>query len=139
MTFKVGSSVFMLLSFLLLPSFLSSPSLFANIQSFRWHLTEGNRLDKPVPVPSKSVHDTYQTLGVHLSPSGNTRAAVGVLLEKAKDYQTKIMSSTLPKEAALLSYTMYLLPKLGYPLPVMTLSEDICHKLQSPTLMALLP
>ncbi len=103
------------------------------------HLTEGDRLDEPVPVPSKSVHDTYRTLGVHVSPSGNTQAAMGVLYDKAQDYQAKIMKSTLPKEAALLSYTMYLLPKLGYPLPTMTLSEDICHKLQSPTLMALLP
>jgi len=102
-------------------------------------LTEGDNLNKPVLVPKKSVIDTYRTLGVHISPSGNTAAAAGVLLAKAKDDQSKLTTSRLPKEAALLSYTMYLLPKLGYPLPAMYLSEADCHAIQSPTLMALLP
>jgi len=34
---------------------------------------------------------------------------------------------------------MYLIPQLGYPLPAMSLSEEACHTIQSPTLMALLP
>ena len=34
---------------------------------------------------------------------------------------------------------MYLLPKLGYPLPALTFSEADCHRLQSPTLAAFLP
>jgi len=103
------------------------------------HLTEGNNIDNPVIVPMKSVHGTYRTLGVHLSPSGDTKAAVRVLLQKAKDYQAKIASSALPREAALLSYNMYLLPKLGYSLPAMSLPENTCHDIQSPTLMAVLP
>jgi hypothetical protein len=33
---------------------------------------------------------------------------------------------------------MYLLPKLGYPLPALTFSEEECNSIQSPTLMAFL-
>jgi hypothetical protein len=102
-------------------------------------LTEGNNLTSPVTVPQKSVHDTYRTLGVYLSPSGKVEAAVKVLEEKAKDYQIKIATSKLPREAALLSYNVYLLPKLGYPLPAMSLNENTCYSIQAPTLAALLP
>jgi len=107
--------------------------------TFQLCLTEGNNMDNPVVVPMKSVYDTYKTLGVHLSPSGDTKVSVRVLLKKAKDYQAKIASSNLPREAALLSYYMYLLPKLGYSLPAMCLPENTCHDIQSPTLMAVLP
>jgi len=102
-------------------------------------LTEGNILDSPVTVPQKSVHDTYRTLGVYISPSGDVTKAIAVLVEQAKDYQARILSSTLPREAALLSYNMYLLPKLGYPLPALYLSEGTCYHIQAPTLTALLP
>jgi len=43
-------------------------------------LTEGDHLTHPVQVPHKSVHDTYRTLGVHISPSGDTAASFQVLL-----------------------------------------------------------
>jgi hypothetical protein len=90
-------------------------------------------------VPQKSVHDTYCTLGVYISPSGDTKGSYDILLAKAQDYQTKIASSNLPREAAILSYNVYLLPKLGYPLPALTFTEAQCYTLQSPTLLALLP
>jgi hypothetical protein len=102
-------------------------------------LTEGDQFDCQVSVPQLSVHDTYRTLGVHISPSGVTQQSFRVLLAKAHDYQAKIITSKLPREAALLSYNMYLLPKLGYPLPALTFSEIDCQRLQSPTLAAFLP
>jgi hypothetical protein len=102
-------------------------------------LTEGNNLKPPVTVPQKSVHDTYRTLGVYLPPSGTVEAAAKVLEEKAKDYQLKIATSKLPREAALLLYNVYLLPKIGYPLPAMSLTKNTCYSIQAPTLVALLP
>jgi hypothetical protein len=101
-------------------------------------LTEGDQIT-PISVPQLSVHDSYRTLGVHISPSGSTKQSFQVLMAKARDYQARIITSSLPREAALLSYNMYLLPKLGYPLPALTFSEADCHRLQSPTLAAFLP
>jgi hypothetical protein len=102
-------------------------------------LTEGDKVDCQISVPQLSVHDTYRTLGVRISPSGATQQSFKVLFAKAHDYQAKIITSKLPREAALLSYNMYLLPKLGYPLPALTFSEIECQRLQSPTLAAFLP
>ncbi len=73
-------------------------------QSAQLRLTEGSNLNRPVNVPQKSVHNTYRTLGAHLSPSGDNRGSYKVLLAKAQDYQTKTASSKLPWEAAVLSY-----------------------------------
>ena len=101
--------------------------------------TEGDQVDCQVQVPQISVFDTYRTLGVYISPSGTTKKSFQVLLAKAQHYQSKIIASKLPRKAALLSYNMYLLPKLGYPLPALTFSEIECHRLQSPTLAAFLP
>jgi hypothetical protein len=75
---------------------LISPPPFTSLS-----LTEGDCVDNPVQVPNKSVHDTYRTLGVHISPSGATRTSFKVLLGKAQDYHDKIVSSKLPREAAL--------------------------------------
>jgi hypothetical protein len=108
-------------------------------ENLQLKLTEGSNLESPVVVPQKSTHDTYRTLGVYLSPSGLTSAAEEILLEKAEDYQIKIATLKLPREAAWLSYNVYLLPKVGYPLPAMSLSEDACYSIQAPTLMAVLP
>jgi hypothetical protein len=59
-----------------------------------------------------------------------------ILLTKALDYSVKLAHSPLSREGALLSYKLYLIPRLSYPLPALTLSEDFCATLQSPTLMA---
>jgi hypothetical protein len=115
------------------------PHLVPPPDSIQLRLTEGTNITQPVQVPQKSVHETYRTLGVYISPSGTTKESFKHLLGKAKDYQTKIAASRLPREAALLSYNVYLLPKLGYPLLALTFTEAECHAIQSPTLMAFLP
>jgi len=62
------------------------PYLVNPLQSVQLRLTEGNDLNRPVNVPQKSVHDTYRTLGVHISPSGDNGGSYKVLLAKAQDY-----------------------------------------------------
>jgi hypothetical protein len=101
-------------------------------------LTEGLGTTK-VTVPRKKITDTYRTLGVYLSPSGDTKGCEAILLTKALDYSVKLAHSPLSREGALLSYKLYLIPCLSYPLPALTISEDFCATLQSSTLMAVLP
>jgi hypothetical protein len=78
-------------------------------------LTEGDQLH-PVTVPQLSVHDTYRTLGVHISPSGTTKQSFQVLLAKACEYQAKIITSKLPRErnhticTCFLSWAIHFLP-----------------------------
>jgi len=101
-------------------------------------LTEGTST-QPITVPQLSTSDTYRTLGVHISPSGSTKKAQHVLQQQALHYSSKTIASSFTQKAALMSYKLYIIPQLSYPLPAMTLTEQECSKIQSPTIMAMLP
>jgi hypothetical protein len=101
-------------------------------------LTEGYSTET-IKVPRISPYSSYRTLGVYISPSGSCTKAVQILREKADDYASKIITSTLNREEALTSYLQYFLPKLGFPLPVLTLTEKLCSYVQAPALNAFLP
>jgi hypothetical protein len=55
------------------------------------------------------------------------------------DYCTTIKGSHLSRQDALMSYIQYLLPKLRFQPPVLSLTKQQCDKLISPIYMALLP
>lgn len=103
------------------------------------HLMEGYDVNKPIPVPQLSPFKAYRTLGVYISPSGSSNTAANILKENADDYAAKITSSSLSREAALLSYLLYFLPRIDFSIPVLTLGEKQCMGIQSPVLMAVLP
>ena len=49
------------------------PHLVPPPDSIQLRLTEGTNITQPVQVPQKSVHETYRTLGVYISPSGTSK------------------------------------------------------------------
>jgi ribonuclease HI len=102
-------------------------------------LTAGHNLSDPIPVPLLSPLDSYRTLGVYISPSGSTKKAYNILSSYSLNYASAITSSSLNKEEAYLSYMTFFLPKIRFPLPALTLTEQQCAKIQSPALNALLP
>jgi hypothetical protein len=57
----------------------------------------------------------------------------------AIDYASHIIGSSLSREDALLSYTMYFFPKVWFPLPALTLTMQQYNKIPSPALTAVLP
>jgi hypothetical protein len=57
----------------------------------------------------------------------------------AMDYANAVTGSRLDRAGALWSYVLYLVPKLMYASPALTLTEEECNKIQSPPLMAVLP
>jgi hypothetical protein len=101
-------------------------------------LSEGYILDDPVTVPRISPFNSYRTLGVHISPCGSPVPALKVLRGKAEDYAQKINASTIAREDALRSYLQYFIPKINFPLPVLSLTESQCSMLQSPALTAVI-
>jgi hypothetical protein len=102
-------------------------------------LTSGYDTQTPVQIPQMSPYDAYRTLGAYISPSGGIGKAYEVLRAHSLDYATKIQASSLNKEAALWSYLLYYLPKVTFPLMVMSFLEIQCSQIQSPALRALLP
>jgi len=93
----------------------------------------------PVEVPRLSPYDGFRTLGVYISPSGSTAMARTKLRNISLDYATMITGSRLNRSEALWSYLLYLLPKLTYSTPALTLTEQESHDVQSPSIMAVLP
>jgi hypothetical protein len=93
-------------------------------------LTSGEQLSNPVPLPQLTPYESYKTLGVFLSPSGSMKQAISALLAISIDYASHIVGSTLNREEAWYSYTMVLIPKLSFSLPVLTLSEKQCQQIQ---------
>ncbi len=110
-----------------------------SLHSHKLLLTAGYDTSESVQVPQMSPYDSYRTLGAFLSPSGGMNKSFEVLRNHAQNYATCIQSSTIPKEAALWSFLLYLLPKLTFPIMALTLSETQCCQIQSPALRALLP
>jgi hypothetical protein len=101
-------------------------------------LTEGYNTD-PITVPRISPYSSYRTLGVYISPSGSCRKAISILRSIADDYASKIIPSSLNRDEALTSYLQYLVPKIGFPLPALSLTEKQCTYIQAPALTAFLP
>jgi hypothetical protein len=93
----------------------------------------------PIAVPRLCPSEGFRTLGVHISPSGSMQLSVRKLQEASLAYTTAITGSRLNRSAALWSYLLYLMPKLTYPAPALTLSQEECHEILSPSLMAVLP
>ncbi len=55
------------------------------------------------------------------------------------DDATQIISSTFSREDALWYYILYFQPKIGFQLPVLSLSKAECIAIQAPALCAFLP
>jgi hypothetical protein len=94
---------------------------------------------QPVTVPRIATTEAFQTLGVYIMPSGSQTKQIEVLRLYAQHYHDHLQPAILTPSEAYWSYTLYLRPKLTYPLPCSSLTADRCHMIQAPALAALLP
>lgn len=102
-------------------------------------LTSGYTVDTPVEIKRLSPNDTFQTLGVYITPSGSSRGAYKVLEEIALEYAVHIMGSHVSRKEALMSYIQHLMPKLRFKPPGLSLSKKECVQITSIALRAALP
>jgi hypothetical protein len=102
-------------------------------------LTSGNNITKPLDIKRISPHDTFRTLGAFITPSGSSRGAFNILKEIALDYAANITGSHIARKEALMSYIQYLIPKLRFQPPALSLSKKECDQITSIALQALLP
>jgi hypothetical protein len=102
------------------------------------YLTSEGELHTKIKIPRIETTSSFRTLGVHLSPSGSNKGASAVMASFILDYCTTIKGSHLSRQDALMSYIQYLLPKLRFQPPVLSLTKQQCDKLISPIYMALL-
>jgi hypothetical protein len=90
-------------------------------------------------VPCIEVGSAFRTLGVYIAPNGSQQKQWQILRQHTTQYSIYISTSTLTSDEAYLSYMRYLHPKLTYPLPCCSLTQNQCRHIFSPALAALLP
>jgi hypothetical protein len=93
----------------------------------------------PAVVPRIETTESFQTLGVYISPSGSQKQQFKILRNHAKSYYHNVKASTLTPSEAYIVYFQYLRPKLNSPLPCCTFTPSMCRAIQAPALATLLP
>jgi hypothetical protein len=93
----------------------------------------------PTIIPRIEPTSSFRTLGVYLTPSGNNKGALSILKNITLQFATSITGSHLTHQEALTAYLQYLLPKVRYQPPLLSLSQTNCNQLQSTILMTFLP
>ena len=90
-------------------------------------------------VPRLQPYETYRTLGVFINGKGCMRQPRKILRGKSAEFAGRIAASSINAVSAYFANSLYYSPKIGYSLPVTTLSFKDCGYIQAPTLMAILP
>jgi len=101
-------------------------------------LTTGYQTLKDV-VPRLEPTKGFRTLGVYITPSGKLSKQAKVLREHAENFKDLIQLSSLTGSEAYCCYMMYIHPKITYPFPCISLTEQQCRHIQAPVLEAILP
>jgi hypothetical protein len=83
--------------------------------------------------------EEWDTLGIHISPSGSQTKQAKILRQHSNSYFTHITASTVTSGEAHCSYMQFLRPRLTYPLPCSSLTQQQCRHIQAPAMAALLP
>jgi len=90
-------------------------------------------------VPRIEPTQAFRTLGVHLAASGNQVKQAAILHSHSEAYRDSIQSASLTPTEAYWSYMMFLRPRLNYPLPCCSLTQQQYRHIQAAALAALLP
>jgi hypothetical protein len=122
------------------------PIIFDFDDKGQWHYRKVDDIDYQFTVPDHNdviqpleqleVHDGRCTLGVHLAPDGNNKAAISHLRRKAEEWRDYIKTGHLNKKDAWLATESTIMKSLLYPLPALTLTEKECNYILAPVLEA---
>ncbi len=101
-------------------------------------LTSGSATDQPIIVPRIETSASFRTLGARISPSGKTDSTVQYLRSQTSHYASCIASSNLNREAIYWAFWQYFRPKIGFSMPILSLTQPQCTYVQAPALQATL-
>lgn len=75
-------------------------------------------------VPCIEISDAFHTLEVHLSPPGSKQKQMSIVRKHSDIYHINVSPLNLTPDEAYSSYMQYLHPKLIYPLPCSSLTQQ---------------
>jgi hypothetical protein len=90
-------------------------------------------------IATKSSYESHKTLGVMMNPAGTTKDEIDRLSIKSMKFAQGISLAALTKIEAMMLYTFYFIPSIGYGLAVGILTLLQAAKIQSKPLQVLLP
>jgi hypothetical protein len=93
----------------------------------------------PEMVPRIEPTQSFRTLGVYIAGSGTQAKQATVLRSHSDAYKESVSQVHSTPSEAYWSYMMFLRPRLTYPLPCCSLTQQQCCHIQAPALEALLP
>ncbi len=102
------------------------------------HLTSGSSTDTIIAVPRIEPSTTYRTLGVRLSPSGQTEQVVAHLRNQSIEFAINVASSSFTRTDAYWAFLQYYSPQVGFSMPTLSLNQKQCSSIQSPAICAVL-
>lgn len=91
-----------------------------------------------IDIPQLYPHAAFWTLGSFLSPSGSQKKQIPVLRVHSEAYSSALKNSTLSSSDAYWSYSLYLGPKLQYPIACTALNQQQCTIIEASALARLL-
>jgi hypothetical protein len=100
----------------------------ADMPAFR--LTEGNTRGY-VTVPQLDCDESFRTLGIHKTISGDQTEQIQVLTEKSNNFGKGILASATSPFEAWTGYFTIWYPSCNYPLAATFLPRAVCSKIQS--------
>jgi hypothetical protein len=103
------------------------------------YMTSGKDTSSYTEIKRVELHESYRTLGVHISPNGSSAGALTVLTDITIGYNAHITASTINRAEAFASFAQHLLPKLRFQMPVLSLTQTQWNKLSTIALAAFLP
>lgn len=92
-----------------------------------------------IEVPRIDPQGLCRTLGVQLSPSGDSSQGVKLMMDELLQFSASITRSTFSMEESITAYVQHILPKLRFKLPTLSVTKEECNKLSSIILKAVLP
>jgi len=95
--------------------------------------------DAEIVVKQTGNYESRKSLGVHLNPAGKMKKQLNVLMSKSRKFQECLMANVLSRREATMMYHGIYLPSVTYPMAVTHLTEDECHRIETPFLQVLIP
>ena len=89
---------------------------------------------EPVKLNMYQPNEAHKMLGIYTDPAGTLIEQIEYMCSQSREWNTRMLGSTLSSEEKWLSYRTELCPRLLYPIPALALTIHDCNRIIKPAL-----
>ena len=93
--------------------------------------------NKKTKIKMYQPEDAHKMLGVHTDPAGTLSKQIRYMESQAREWNNRMVGSTLQSASKLLSFNNELAPRLRYPIPTVPLTKTDCKQIMKPALVSI--